>query len=441
MKKARIYLSLSLLAVAMAFGASLKVMQPNGGETLTLGQSYPITWTASGVSQKIKLVLAKGNGVPVGVIVENVAANASPFSWTVGQYQGGTASPGDYKIRVKVMKGPLEDLSDGTFTIQAGMTIPGPASELHMKTPGGVAAAMQSIQVTEPSTGSMWAEKGTFTIRWKTFLKKSPTIELYNYNGTKKVATITPKLLIMKFHENGEYKFDWTIPAGIYTFPGNYTIRVSADNGKSEGFSKMFHIDKAVNMVEKSANVEAQVNNQARRHYRFKCTSVDKLGIGFPAGPAAGIMRVGWENSWRQWGVGNYCHRHLCFVYRSFIIFDVSAFAKGRIIQKATLQIMKESTHYSDGNSVNNDHPGHCAAKLFRVLAPWSSAFDVQAELVGDGTAGTHDITSIVRDWALKGQNHGLMMTGRDESYRKNNEECISYYKAFLNIQFLENEG
>jgi len=75
------------------------------------------------------------------------------------------------------------------------------------------------------------------------------------------------------------------------------------------------------------------------------------------------------------------------------------------------------------------------------VLAPWSSPFEVQADLIGDGTAGSFDITAIVRSWALKGDNHGLMLIGRDENSNKNNEECISYYKALLSVKTLENEG
>ena len=444
MKKALFFVLAAALTFGGSYAASLKLNQPNGGETLTLGQTCPIAWTAVGVAQKVKLVLANVNGVPVGVIAENVAAGASPFSWTVGQFQGGTASPGSYRIRVKVMSGPLEDLSDGVFTIKtaaAGIQQDIPRLEKSISH-AALQAKAQSIEVLEPAAGSKWAEEGTFVIRWKTFLKKIPRIELYNYNGTQQVAMINHNVFIGQYRDDGLYEYSWRIPKGTYKWPGYYTIRVSAENGEHEGFSGKFHIDMALNMVEKNYNLEGSVDNRAHRHYSYKCSSVDRNGTAFPPGPGAGIMRVGWENSWKQWGVGNYCHRQLCFAYRSFVTFDVSAFAKGRIIEKATLYLSKESTHYSDGTSASNeDHPGHCASKLFRVLAPWSSPFDVQADLIGDGTAGTFDVTAIVRDWALKGGNHGLMLVGRDESYRKNNEECISYYRATLHIKTLENEG
>lgn len=446
MKKALLSSILLALAAGLAFGASLTVDQPNGGEELTLGETYKIKWTYTGDIPKVRLVLIRSGGGFVGVIANNLDTSDKGYSWKVGDYQGGPAAPdSNYKIRVVAVNNTQTvDESDTAFTIKASS--PGLSSNmpnLKEKVPhAAIQAALLSIQVTEPTTGSKWAESGTFTIRWKTFLKKWPTLELYNYSGTTKILTIIANRVILKYHEDGQYQYDWTIPKGIYDWPGNYKIRVSAENGKYEGFSAMFHIDKDINMVEKSYNIEAQVNNQAYRHYNFKCPSIDKKGQAFPDGPGAGIMRVGWENSWEQWGPRNYCHRQLSFAYRSFITFDVSAFAKGKIIQKATLYITKESTYYSDSNgNVTNDHPGHCAAKLFEVMAPWSNAFEVQADFIGDGTIGSFDITAIVRSWALKGQNYGLMLIGRDEAFKKNNEKCISYYKAFLNIKALENEG
>jgi hypothetical protein len=440
MKKILIATIFLALATSLTFGASLTVIQPNGGEKLLIGATYQIQWKAVDINENVKLLLYKGT-TKLGLIAQGLSVTPSAYPWKVGEYDGGTAAPGsDYRIRIRTMSNGPNDFSDGFFTLESLKT-----NMLHLeeKVPhAAISAALQSIQVTEPATGSKWAESGKFTIRWKTFLKKWPTLELYNYSGTTKVATIIANWAILKYHEDGQYQYDWTIPKGIYSWPGNYKIRVSADNGKYEGFSAMFHIDKDINMVEKSYNVEAHVNNQAHRHYSFKCTSIDKSGMAFPEGPGPGIMRVGWENSWKQWGVGNYCHRQLDFAYRSFITFDVSAFAQGKIIQKATLYINRESTHYTDGTTASNvDYPGHCASKLYQVLAPWSDAFNVPVDLIGDGTAGSFDITAIVRSWALKGDNHGLLLVGRDESYKKNNEECISYYKAFLNIKTLENEN
>ena len=426
----------------LACGASLSLLQPNGGEELILGADYTIKWQASGTGQKIRLILIKSSGAFIGVIAGGLDAGNQAYSWKVGNFQGGTAAPGNgYKIRVKTVDDSLVDVSDHEFAIKAAAATPGLA-HIQLQKPKVVGSAiLTNIQVTEPAVGGKWAENGTFTIRWKTFLKKIPRIELYNYNGTEQVAMINHNVFIAKYRDDGQYEYDWRIPKGTYKWPGYYTIRVSAENGKYEGFSGKFHIDMALNMVEKNYNLEAHVDNRAHRHYSYKCSSLDTYGTGFPDGPGPGIMRVGWENSWKQWGVGNYCHRQLSFVYRSFITFDVSAFAKGKIIEKAILYITKESTHYSDGNSVSNDHPGHCAAKLFQVLAPWSSPFEVQADLIGDGTAGSFDITAIVRSWALKGDNHGLMLIGRDENSNKNNEECISYYKALLSVKTLENEG
>lgn len=438
MKKRSFVLVVALLAAGVAQGAQLKLLQPNGGENLVLGESAVIKWSATGVEEKLRLILFKGT-TALGVIANDLNPGAGQYSWTAGNHGGDTAAAGqDYKVRVRTESGSFSDMSDGFFSLKHSFSgISGNMPALQKKPHAALSAIKPTIQVLEPNAGSKWAEEKTFTIRWKTTLKKIPRIDLYNYNGTQKVATINHNVFIAPYPPDGLYQYEWKIPKGIYSWPGNYTIRVSDLDGKIEGFSAMFHISKSIE--EKSYTLDPQVANRAHRHYSYKCSSVDTSGIAFPAGPGAGIMRVGWENSWKQWGVGNYCHRHLCFIYRSFITFDVSGFAQGKFIVKATLHMVKESTHYADSQgNVTNDHPGHCASKLFKVLAPWSSPFDVQADLIGDGTAGTFDVTAIVRDWALNGGNHGLMLVGRDEGFKKNNEECISYYKAFLTITTLE---
>jgi len=438
MKKCLSVLVVALLTAGAAHGAQLKLLQPNGGEPLVLGESVVIKWSATGVEEKLRLILIKGT-TPLGVIANDLNPGAGQYTWTAGKHGTKMAAPGqDYKIRIRTESGSISDMSNGFFSLKHSFSeISGNMPALQKKPHAAWSAVEPTIQVLEPDAGSKWAEEGTFTIRWKTFLKKIPRIELYNYNGTQPVAMINHNVFVGQYPADGLHQYEWKIPKGVYSWPGNYTIRVSAENGKVEGFSPMFHISKSI--VEKQYTLEPQVENRAHRHYSYKCSSIDTGGTAFPAGPAPGIMRVGWENSWKQWGVGNYCHRHLCFIYRSFITFDVGSFSQGKFIVKAKLNLFKESTHYGDSQgNVTNDHPGHCASKLFKVLAPWSSPFDVQADLIGDGTAATFDITAIVRDWALKGGNHGLMLVGRDEGFKKNNEECISYYKAFLTITTLE---
>lgn len=51
----------------------------------------------------------------------------------------------------------------------------------------------------------------------------------------------------------------------------------------------------------------------------------------------------------------------------------------------------------------------------------------------------TIDIVQQVRDW-INGteENHGLLFTGVNEAFIKDNQKCVSYYTAELYIKFRE---
>jgi hypothetical protein len=104
---------------------NLTITAPNGGETLTLGQTVQINWTANGVNQKVKLQLIRGGGALVGLIEGNLNATPSSFTWTIGQTDSGTAAADtNYKIRIRTADNALEDASNGTFTIAVASTPP-----------------------------------------------------------------------------------------------------------------------------------------------------------------------------------------------------------------------------------------------------------------------------------------------------------------------------
>jgi hypothetical protein len=51
----------------------------------------------------------------------------------------------------------------------------------------------------------------------------------------------------------------------------------------------------------------------------------------------------------------------------------------------------------------------------------------------------TIDIVQQVRDWISGAEaNHGLLLTGGNEFFAKNNEKCVSFYTAELYIKFRE---
>jgi hypothetical protein len=117
-----------LFGLALGLPAqSLVITAPNGGETLTLGQTVQITWAANNVNQKVKLQLIRGGGAQVGLIAGNLNATPSSFTWTIGQTDSGTAAADtNYKIRIRTADNALEDASNVTFTLAAASTPPPP---------------------------------------------------------------------------------------------------------------------------------------------------------------------------------------------------------------------------------------------------------------------------------------------------------------------------
>jgi hypothetical protein len=134
-----VFVFLSLIHLA-AQSQTITVTSPNGGENWVLGSRHPITWTSSGVTGVVRILLFKGT-VSMGIIQDNVPVAAGSFSWVVGDYQGGTALPGtDYKVRIRKMQTEILDASNREFTISA-------------------AAPPGLITVSNPNGGETWLLK------------------------------------------------------------------------------------------------------------------------------------------------------------------------------------------------------------------------------------------------------------------------------------------
>jgi len=143
MKRLLFYLVMAILLAASVHGATLYLTKPNGNENLMLDSPYTITWTSSGITNPLKLVLLR-NGTKVEDIVENMPANTTSHDWTVGNHMGGKATPGSgYSIRVKTMNGDFVDDSDASFTISSG-----------------------PFALTAPNGGESWPRGSTRLITW-----------------------------------------------------------------------------------------------------------------------------------------------------------------------------------------------------------------------------------------------------------------------------------
>jgi hypothetical protein len=118
MKRTCLALTVAALCGAHAHAASLTMTQPNGGETMCLGQTYAIKWAAVDIPGNVRLALFK-SGAPVEMIAE-VPVVPGTYTWNVGQSNAGMAAPGnDYTIRVRATNSQINDFSNGPFTIKA----------------------------------------------------------------------------------------------------------------------------------------------------------------------------------------------------------------------------------------------------------------------------------------------------------------------------------
>jgi hypothetical protein len=121
----------------------LKILSPNGGENLGLGQPYNITWEGHGLSSKIKITLWQ-NGSLIGVIASNYSPTAGSYPWTVGSHIGGVVSTAaGFQIKIKERDTSVSDSSDAPF---------------HIVNP--------IIKLTSPNGGESWQLGSSQNINW-----------------------------------------------------------------------------------------------------------------------------------------------------------------------------------------------------------------------------------------------------------------------------------
>ncbi len=176
---------------------SITVTSPNGGETYKLGSTRNITWETQCVSGELKIYLWK-DGALVGTIAKNIDPAAGSYPWTVGQYEGGIASPGTgYTIKIKEMGVHLSDFSDAPFTIC-------------------------SLAVTSPNGGENWQSGSPNNITWNC-QEISGNLKIYLWKDGALVGTIARNI------NPADGSYPWTVGQyeGGTASPGTgYTVKI-----------------------------------------------------------------------------------------------------------------------------------------------------------------------------------------------------------------------
>jgi hypothetical protein len=158
LKKPVLLMIVGFVAATSAFGASVKVTAPNGGEAWGPLGAQTIAWSYSGFpeSRKVTILLLK-DGTQVGTIASNIpigTAGAGSWAWQpIGTCQGGfqaAAGPG-YRVRIQVEGASAIDQSDQPFTIVALKPIGKTAFHPITLTPGNTKVIRQHWMPGETS--------------------------------------------------------------------------------------------------------------------------------------------------------------------------------------------------------------------------------------------------------------------------------------------------
>ena len=130
---------------------SITVTAPNGGEILTGGDTYNVTWSTTGtVTDPVSLYYSTDSGINFPNTIATGETNDGSYTWTVPNTATGTA-------KIKVVAGSLNDVSDANFTITYSTTAVSTANSTVSVSPASVVAngtSEATVTVTVKDTGS-----------------------------------------------------------------------------------------------------------------------------------------------------------------------------------------------------------------------------------------------------------------------------------------------
>ena len=391
--------------IAAGTGPSLKLVSPNGGETLRVGDSFKIAWNFTGPDTPLRIRLIQGSGYDKGLLA-NTSTGLKSFDWKVGtilppfdkQY---IAAGHDYRIRIETATGGFRDESDKAFTI----TRPVALGDKAVSNPGLMKKATasvgpKSIQITAPAPGTTYQRTGEFRINY-TFsgnLKDSHIKILLMKAGAPESAAFV--LAEKKYINSGT--FFCYVPTREFLEEGSYRIRV-----QSLDYPGTFAESGAIKIVPKVESVSTVFTAKTSNHFKYlqkaangkTSVAYDPQGLGHPD-PGPGCARIGFANRCKD---GN----QKSLLYRSLISFD--------------LRSLKGKVKWARLSFVKNDGTPDAAKTLYSLDVPWNgSGSDLFA--VPGTVADPNKLGNIVQQWIDDPKmNFGLLMAGPNEAMSCNN--------------------
>ena len=218
---------------------SIKVLSPNGGETLTVGGYNTITWDSSKNIDKVSIGWSLGAG-SLNWIATNIP-NRGSYLWTVGvgNFAGGSRDIKIYIIGYETGVDSISDYSDNFLTVEKPRT---------------------PVKIISPNGGDVWEVGKTYQIKW----------DASGYSPTSKVSIglrdsrYSPNLssgentIARNIPNTGSYNFAvptsmGTLSEGALGGDSVYTIVVYVDGGGA--VSKFDESDAPFSIVKESTSV------------------------------------------------------------------------------------------------------------------------------------------------------------------------------------------
>jgi hypothetical protein len=164
--------------------ATLTVTTPNGGETLTAGNTKIIKWSSTGTVGNVKIRYSTNNGSSWSTVTSSTSNDGS-YNWTVPSVASAAC-----KVKVsEASDGSPSDASNATFTIEVSNT-PSPTA---------------SVTVTAPNGGESLSAGSSYTVKWSSTGTVGNVKIQYSTNSGGSFSTV-----VSSTANDGAYS--WAVP-------------------------------------------------------------------------------------------------------------------------------------------------------------------------------------------------------------------------------------
>jgi len=232
---------------------SIRLLSPNGRESLKAGSEYQIRWSARGIRGNVTLYLSQ-QGKVVGTIAQNIKPGIGRYLWRVHTKLGDKSLRGDrYKILIMTKDRKTRDDSDHYFSIVTAQTSP-PDTGGSSGQPEDQGQTSQTpdpqpyISVTEPIKNSGWCPNTAYTIKWESSLPTNLNvkIELVYRNETGYVPL---RIITSSTPNDGTYQFNGLSESQVPVLSVGVSVKITVLDNSVYGVSGLIALGKQLKLM------------------------------------------------------------------------------------------------------------------------------------------------------------------------------------------------